>query len=385
MQSLELTPMERASGLVAGAQSGLPIPPTPDGRTARAAFEAAVLGPLSSGLCFVSFSGGRDSSAVLATAVHVARREHLAPPVAVTLRFPGVGSTVESKWQEQVIGHLGVESWERIEIGQELDFLGEIARASLLRHGLLWPPNAHFHVPVLRLARGGCLLTGMDGDGLLGAWRWARAQSVLARRVRPRPKDVLTVGLALAPRWLRARLRRNPRPPVTWLRPAAAEAFHRLWARESACEPRRWDQRVGWYAGRRYLFLAKHSLAVLAADEGAEVSHPLADPAFLAALGREGGRAGWGDRTQAMVALFGDLLPRSVVERRGKAEFGRALWRSEARSFAAAWDGTGVDAEMVDPDKLRDAWMADNPVFGSVTPLQAAWLAASPLRGPLGP
>lgn len=380
MESIELTPLERATGLVAGAQADSAPLPAHDGRSARATFEGALEALLRSGPCFVSFSGGRDSSAVLATAVHVARREGLAPPIPITLRFPGVASTVETEWQEQVIRHLGVGEWERIELTDELDFLGPMAQACLRRHGLLWPPNAHFHVPMFRLARRGCVLTGLDGDGLLGAWRWARAQAVLSRRVRPRPKDALTVGLALAPPWMRGRLRRHSRPPITWLRRAAAEEFDRLWARESAGEPRRWDRRLRWYAGRRYLFLAKRSLAALAADEGTQVAHPLSDPAFLAALSHEGGRFGWGDRTQTMAALFGDLLPRAVIERPRKAEFGRAFWRAEARSFAAAWDGTGVDAEIVDADKLREAWRADNPVFGSVTPLQIAWLHASNRR-----
>ena len=384
MAAEELTSLELASGLICGQQPGVPaLPPPSDSRPARRVLEDAILAALHAGPCFVSFSGGRDSSAVLATAMLVARREGVPPPIPVTLWFPGVRSTDETAWQEQVIAHLAVPDWERIEIGEELDFLGGIARACLRAHGLLWPPNAYFHVPMFRVARGGCLLTGLDGDGLLGGWRWARPQSVLARRVRLRPADVARIGLALAPPVLRRRWpSRFPLPPVTWLRTPAQAAFARRWVAESAAEPRRWDHRMAWYARRRYLYLAQRSLAVVAAGEAAEVRHPLAEPAFIAALARDGGAGGWGDRTATMAALFGDVLPPAVIERRRKAEFGRALWRTEARAFARQWDGTGVDPAMVDAERLRAAWAADNPVFASVTSLHAAWLAVSERTSP---
>jgi hypothetical protein len=66
---------------------------------------------------------------VLAAAVEVARREGLPDPLSVTLRFPGVASTEESRWQELVIAHLGVRECERIVVGDELNLLGPVARA----------------------------------------------------------------------------------------------------------------------------------------------------------------------------------------------------------------------------------------------------------------
>ena len=341
--------------------------------------EDVILDSLAAGRCLVSFSGGRDSSSVLAVAVTVARREGLPEPVPISLRFPGVASTVETEWQDLVVGHLGVKDWERIDVTAELDLLGDFACGLLRRHGLPWPPNAYIHVPMFRAARGGRLLTGFDGDGLLGAWRWKRAQAVLARWTRPAPRDAMRVALALAPVPLRQMaLRYRPLPPVTWLRPAAQRDFSRLWTAETAAEPRRWDVRLAWYRGRRYLHLAQHSLGLAASGEGAEVRHPLADPSFIAALAAEGGAAGWGDRTAMMAALFGDLLPPALIARRGKAEFGRAVWRERARTFAEHWDGTtGVDTDLVDPEALRAVWRTENPVFGSITPLYAAWLASS--------
>ena len=377
-RALPLSALEQATGLIAGPHPDLPDLPAAGSRPARAVFEDIVLEGLGRPPCVVSFSGGRDSSAVLATAVSVARREGLPLPVPVTLRFPGVASTEETDWQELVVAHLGVTDWERIVLTSEVDWLGELARAGLVRHGLLWPPNAHFHVPMFRTARGGTLLTGLDGDGLLGGWRWERPQSVLARRSSPRPRDMLRVGLALAPGPVRrAAMHRRRLPPVSWLQPAAQRAFARHWVEESAAEPRRWDDRMVWYGRRRYLHLARHSLALLAADEGCEARHPLSDPRFVAVLAHDGGAAGWGNRTETMAALFGDLLPGALIERRRKAEFGRAFWQKEARRFAETWDGSGVDHSLLDADRLRQAWTAENPVFASITPLQGAWLARS--------
>ena len=55
----------------------------------RAALEAVVLRALLRPPCLVSFSGGRDSSLVLAIASDVARRHGLPLPVPATNRFPG--------------------------------------------------------------------------------------------------------------------------------------------------------------------------------------------------------------------------------------------------------------------------------------------------------
>ena len=343
----------------------------------RGALAAELVDALACSPCAVSFSGGRDSSAVLAAAVEVARREGLPEPVPVTLRFPGVASTEESEWQELVIAHLRVREWERIEVRDELELLGPVARAALTAHGLLWPPNAYVHVPILERARGGSVLTGLDGDGLLGDWKWARAQAVLHRRVRPEPRDALRVGLALAhPRVRHRWMRPHVLSATPWLRPEARAELALLARADAAREPRRWDRRMTYYRRRRHLRLTVRSLELLATTRAVRVRHPLLAPRFLAALAAQGAGAGYGERTDAMLALFGDLLPPELLRRPRKAEFGRALWRSEARAFAATWDGTGVDDELVDADCLRGAWSAPSPWFGANTLLHEAWLAA---------
>ena len=160
----------------------------------------------------MSFSGGRDSSLVLAAAANAARREGLALPVPVTNRFASVAHSHESDWQELLVAKLGLTDWVRLELSDELDVVGELATRGLRRHGLLWPFNAHFHAPLLELASGGSLLTGIGGDELLGSSRWAHPLAVLSGSVRPRPRDVARLGLMAAPPRLRAAGAGPPRP-----------------------------------------------------------------------------------------------------------------------------------------------------------------------------
>jgi asparagine synthase (glutamine-hydrolysing) len=377
--ALPLTRLERAAGLPVGFGTGDLLrghrdEPLLDPRRALA---GAMVAHLERGQCYVSFSGGRDSSAVLARATAVAREHGLPDPIPITLRFPGVDSTEESSWQERVVEHLRLRRWEVIEVRDELDWLGAIAQDTLREHGLLWPPNTYFHVPMFDRARGGTLMTGFDGDGLLGNWPWARVQAVLHVRVRPEPQDISRIARALAPPNVRRRLMSTPfTRATTWLRPAATAEFRRAALAHVAAEPRRWDKRIAFYARSRHLELTSHSLRVLGARFQVMVVNPLIDPGHLASLAWAGGAAGYGGRTMIMRTLFGDVLPEDVIARPSKAEFGRALWRRRARRFAEGWDGRGLDPELVDASLLREAWRAPNPLFGSVIPLHEAWLAA---------
>jgi hypothetical protein len=375
-QAPSLTRLERAAGVALGAQPMAPLPDGPTG-SARVALERVVARFLERTPCVVSFSGGRDSSAVLAVATHVARREGLPLPIPFTFRFPDKPLTEESDWQEHVVTHLGLEEWQRVELHDELDLLGDIARRCLTEFGLMWPANAYLHVPVFGAAAGGTVLTGLDGDGLFGDWRFGHAQAVLHRRVAPRPRDVFRVGFALAP----VPLRHAPYPPRGVFFPrlvplvAGAEYADAVLDRASG-EPRRWDQRVVWHAGARALYLAQSNLEVIGARDDVQVGNPLLHPEFLAALAQEGGPGGFGDRTEAMRHLVGDLLPTETIERVGKAAFGDAVWLDQARTFVESWDGGGLDPQLVDPERLRTAWRDDYPVFHSWSMLQAAWLAS---------
>ena len=118
------------------------------------ALRRAIIRALDRPPCLVAFSGGRDSSALLALAVDLARREQLPAPVAVTLRFRHAPEADESHWQELVIRHLDVHDWERLEFDDELDFVGPWAQQVLKRHGVVWPANAYVHLPMLARVSG---------------------------------------------------------------------------------------------------------------------------------------------------------------------------------------------------------------------------------------
>ena len=137
--------------------------------------------------CLLSFSGGRDSSGLLALATKVSREQGLELPVPATMLFPGDEAANEDAWQALVLKELGLPDWVRINVTPgELDLVGPVAATALKRHGLLWPFNAHFHVPIIERAAGGSLVTGFGGDEIALASRSARAERLLARQERTR-------------------------------------------------------------------------------------------------------------------------------------------------------------------------------------------------------
>ncbi|MDX6400422.1 MAG: hypothetical protein QOF27_1028 [Gaiellaceae bacterium] len=372
-----LDPLEVATGLVIGVAPHLHSAERPrTGEPPLCALERAILPALERAPCVVSFSGGRDSSAVLAVATAVARREGLPLPVPATNRFPAAASTDESEWQERVVSHLGLEDWIVLEHTDELDCIGSVATDVLLRHGLLWPFNAHFHVPLLRLAAGGSLLTGIGGDETLSPSRWARAIDVLHGRVRPEPRDVLRIAFALAPPALRRRALRHRLPLLyPWLRPAARGAFASAWAAQMATEPISWAAHVDWVRRLRYLHVGLASLALLAADDDVQIVHPFVDRDFTSALAGLSPRERFRSREEATRALFGALLPGPILARSTKTVFDEAFWSESSRTFAGHWQGAGVDHQIVDPEALAAEWTSPSPDPRSFLLVQAAWLS----------
>ena len=139
-------------------------PRTCQGPSLSEVLAATILPLLHRPPCCVSFSGGLDSSIILATATDLALRQGLPLPIPVTLRFPGVASAMEDTWQELVISHLRLSDWVKLDFTSELDALGPIARPALRRFGILTPPNWYLHQPMIQAATGGSLLTGIGGD-----------------------------------------------------------------------------------------------------------------------------------------------------------------------------------------------------------------------------
>jgi asparagine synthetase B (glutamine-hydrolysing) len=374
VQPYEPTPLEVASGLVFGFTRPESLPePAAD---VVAALEAAILPALLRPPCVVSFSGGRDSSTILAVAVRLARREGLELPLPATNRFPRAEGSDESDWQERVIVHLGLTEWVRFDFADELDSVGPIAMRALRRHGLLWPFNVHFHLPVIEEASGGAVLTGVGGDEALGAPRWARAAAVLSGRTRPRPRDVLALSLAASPPAVRRAVLSRREPVVMpWLLPEAQQEMWALWTADVAAEPLRWQHRAASCRRRRYIQVGLKSLDLLAAEQRVEMHSPFVDARFAATLAALPSERRFLTRSAAMRELFGDLLPAELLDRRTKSHFDNAFWSTHSLRLVETWDGEGADPSLVDHDALRAVWAQPRPDGRTFMLLQAAALA----------
>jgi len=380
---MRLSSLEIATGLLPGNMRTLPASYAGPRLSPREALERSCLDALLHAPCFVSFSGGLDSSLVLAVATRVARQEGLPDPIPATNRFPAIAHTDESEMQEVVVRHLGLGDWATVDLHEELEVVGPVAARALSRHGLLWPFNAHFHVPLLELARGGTLITGIGGDELFSPPRSARAVDVLAGRVRPRPRDALHVGFLAAPSPIRSAVltRRFP-AAFPWLLRSARRDLAKLWAADAAAEPARFGARVERLNSRRYLRVGLRSLDLLAADAGSRIAHPLTDMGLAVALAGRVGWSGFAGRGDALRALFPGLLPEALLRRGTKARFEGAFWGSQSRSLVASWAGEGTDPAVVDRDALRREWGKPQPDGHTYLMLQAAWLERGSRMGP---
>jgi Asparagine synthase len=378
-----LTPLELASGLVFGDGRPPRDPPSETPPVAPlTALERAILPALRRPPCLVSFSGGRDSSAILAVATALARRGSLPLPIPATNRFPAADGTEETEWQERVIAHLGVEDWIRRDLTDELDCVGPVATRVLARHGVLWPCNTHFHDPLFEAAAGGSVLTGIGGDEAFMSPSRSNYLAVLRGRRSPRPRDILRVGFALAPRAVRRWVieRRFPRV-CWWLQPDALKEVRAAIALEASREPLGWRARYRWIHGFHYLRVGLQSLALLAHDHDVLAVHPFARPEFLAALAVLPRPRRFGSRDAAMEALFGELLPRELHTRSTKAQFDGAFWNEHSRNLVERWRGEGVDTDLVDLEILREVWTSPAPDARSFPLLQAVWLAVDGRSG----
>jgi len=387
-----LTATEIAVGMPLGP-GGETAPVAQDGQAgqrgpaggARVVLEELTAQALRAGPVVVSFSGGRDSSAVLAVASHVARREGLPLPVPTALVYPDLPHADESDWQRAVLDHLGLtDRLVTVTVTDQERLLGPRALASLACHGLVWPAAAHADALVDAVAPGTRLLTGEGGDEVLGVrrvtpWTVARAHG-RPRGVRHLRELAGTVGGAALP--LGPLTPRNPWIDApAWLRGPARAALRRHVAGQ-ARTPWRYDRATAAMASRRVPGVLARNLQALADDRGVRWHHPLQDPRFVRALARDGGAWGFRGRTDTMRFLFADLLPDAVLARRSKAAFNGSRFGADERDFAAGWDGSGVDDRLVDAVALRRHWLGDRPAGFTGPLLHQAWLArALPREG----
>jgi asparagine synthase (glutamine-hydrolysing) len=379
LRAVRLHPLEVCYGLALGvSRSVRPLEPDP-ATSPREAFERVMLRALRRPPCVVSFSGGLDSSGLLALAAHVARREGLPPPIAATLVFPEAAASDEREWQELVLRHVGVSDWVRLPFSDELDAVGPVAQRAMLRHGLLWPFNLHFHLPIVEAARGGTLVTGFGGDELGRSSVTLNAERAVARRRISGPRELLHIGYRLSPaavrhsRELFRRLElRETFPYLT----AKARAQLRLALTEEHTHPFGWSRLLRGYMWRaRYFRICRENFRVMGAHEDVVTVHPFVEAEVLRALGEGGRYAGMGSRKDILTAIVGDLLPPELLARTTKAVFSLPLWTETATDFARGWSGSGLDASLVDPEAVRATWLTPGRSVMTTSMLQAAWLA----------
>jgi len=338
--------------------------------------EARLLEALERPPCLVGFSGGRDSSAILAAATKVARQEGLADPIPFTLRFGAAPRTDETEWQELVIRHLELDEWSQLPVAEELDALGPMALEVLERHGVHWPPNIHTFQLTLKPAAGGSLLTGNGGDELFSAFPGHRLVVLRRFGTRPRREDLRYLLRATMPDWALAQwVRRRSYVALPWLRPRAARELERRFATSAMRIPATWSDELDKYLGGRNLEVASAITAALAQEADVNLVEPFVDPQFVRAVRDDAPPQGYGSRTAPMKKYFGDLLPPRVTERSTKAVFTEVFAGEQTRRFAREWDGAGLDPELVDAEALRRTWLSEIVDVRSLVPLQAAWLA----------
>ena len=110
-----------------------------------------------------------------------------------------------------------------------------------------------------------------------------------------------------------------------------------------------------------------------------DVSSPLLHPDVVArARPTKAACSGAATARRCCGELVPDLLPDDVLARTSKATFTAATWGDHTREFAARWDGSGVDPDLVDAEELRRAGSPSTGTRSTAALLQRhGWRAAS--------
>lgn len=371
-----LTDLEVACNRVFGVREDpvlLPEHPPP----LAEAVDAVLLDALQHSPCLVSFSGGRDSSVLLCRAVHLARREGLPLPVPATLLFPGDPYAEETEWQELVIGHLGLSDWERLVMQPgELSILGPIAADFQRRHGPVWPANMHMQIPLARMARGGLVITGFDGDGLFGQWPYEGVWRGLRRPSREllRHKRHL-LGMA-APAGVRRRLLRPLAEAqlawLPWLTAGALAEAARVFVTELAAEPAGWRRHVKWWLNRAVMGRVAWGYARIEDDTGARFCHPFVNPAVVAATAALGTGVAARGRGHLLGLVADGTAPPGVLGRATKAHFSLPMMEGIDPVLAEQADNSCVDSVA-----LLGAWSEPLLRWGTSALVVNGWLRSA--------
>lgn len=359
---LRITPDELAACAVFGHDRSGPgtDPPSASG-TVVAQLARVMLPALARPPCLVSFSGGMDSSFVLAAAVHTAREAGLPDPVPITWRFTRAPAADETERQEAVVEALRLTEHVVLDAGEDLDLIGPVATDFLARFGLRMPSNLYVHLPLIAAAAGGSLLTGVGGDQVL------IGHTPLPRSLRRRALRVAAPSL-LAP----LVRRRNDRFP--WLIAAVSRRQTERWLAERRNRPTAGLARMRYDATGRAVAVATAAFDEMGAAHDAVVLHPFLDPAVQAALaGVLAGRPGL-RRHELLAAAAAGTLPPMITELHPKAWFHEAFIRSATAGFIRRPPDPDLLPPGVDPPALLRFWEA-NPLSTRTAPLiQHLWL-----------
>lgn len=350
-----------------------PFDLTPDTRPPQQALEEVLLDALSRSRVAIAFSGGVDSSGLLCLAAHVARTHGLPDPIAVTCRFPQARGSDEREWQELVVAHLHLEEWITIDLHDECDLVGAAAQRGLLAHGVRWPPLLHAEDATLPHVAGAIYVMGNGGDELTFPTRAGTLQLLASRRlVRDRAAARAIVD-DLRPRlaWLR-RADDDRIPP--WVLPTAYGRIRPLLHRHPYDDGFRWGRALRHRTTAPWSLRGNANLTGHIAERGSELLQPLTDRRVISAMLGACGRWGPPDRGTAARLLYGDTTPAAVLDRRDKGEFSAAVFGPASRAFVEQWDGSGVPDDLVDAERVLQAWNDPSPAYTSFALLQHAWL-----------
>jgi asparagine synthase (glutamine-hydrolysing) len=332
--------------------------------------------------CYVSFSGGRDSSLVLAAAVVACRERDHPPPIPVTYRFPNIPMTREDSAQEEVLVALRLSARIVLEL-VDVDLLGPATTQMLCDYGPLWPAQALATAGCLRGLEPGLFLTGEGGDDVLGPRRITRAARLLRMLVREQSVSARATSRAFADAFapttarttaVQRRIESHYGP--SWLEPALRHDLVRKAAQLEAHEPARPSGWPRFYLGLPWVAVRLSNLRTLHAQIGFRWNAPLLSPTFLGAVIAHTHWWEYQDRAALLCRHFADLVPDLVLARQTKASFGTAFFGETTRAFARDWDGAGVPPG-VDAVRLRAEWLSAQPHVASASLVHYVWLAAA--------
>jgi asparagine synthase (glutamine-hydrolysing) len=311
--------------------------------------------------CLVSFSGGMDSSFLLAAAVRTARRDGLPDPVPITWRFTRAPAADESERQDAVVAALGLSEHIVLAAGDDLDLLGPVATDFLTTYGLRTPCNLHLHQPLMAAAGGGSLLTGAGGDQVLGGH--AGGRPTLRRRVlRVLPPSVL------AP----VARRRDDRFP--WLVAGASRRQTARWLADLRGRPASGLPRMRYESTTRFLAIATATFGEMARQHDALVGHPFLDAgvqaAFAGLLARRPGLR----RQELLAAASAGQLPAVITALHPKARFHQVFVRPTTAAFIRRPPDPDLLPAGVDPAALHRFWAANPMSTATGLLIQHLWL-----------